>query len=518
MQLGSGAGSSYPNAIDSRQVYVNGPTPAPDSDSRVDAELVNDSLATLLALETVLGANPNGTYGSVAARLNAFLPGGGGLPGVFTFTNALTVAIPGTMHNVGQAALLFHLYDANVPANAMAVGSYQIEVDPATYDVFLTFATPTSGLIAIGATGPLYLASFTSTSTVSVLGTTHQLGTSDLLFQVYDNATPRHNAIQPGALTVHPTTHDVVCTFGMPLSGVLVLSAGSPTYALSFTNVSTLAIPGSVHLLGTRAILFQFYDAATPRAAMGEPGVTVNPTTFDMHVTFVTPTSGRLVLAPASTVTGQEFEIRDAGVVNVNAVRMRSLAGNLHLQAGLAQHVYFEDKLGASKMTLETITGLLGIGTSVPTHQLELSTGDAVKLGGGPWNAPSDVRQKEDIRPFTEGLEALLQLEPVRFRYNGLGGLPRTTQEFVGLVAQQVQTILPSMIQRRRGRLRPEDEDTDLLTLDLNPLVYLLINAVKALYALVLEGRQQRRRLEQQMALLAGRCEALTAPRTEEES
>src|SRR5262245_44851791 len=135
MQLGSGAGTSWPNAIDSRQTYVNGSSPAPDSDSRVDAELVNDLLATVVALETGLGANPNGTYGSVAARLNAFLPGGGGMPGVFTFTNALTVAIPGTMHNVGQAALLYRLYDANVPANAMQPGTYQVAVDANTYDV-----------------------------------------------------------------------------------------------------------------------------------------------------------------------------------------------------------------------------------------------------------------------------------------------------------------------------------------------------------------------------------------------
>src|SRR5262245_29522843 len=196
MQLGSGNGTSWPQAIDRRQTYVNGPTPAPDSNSRVDAELLNDLLASVVSLESGLGANPNGTYGSVAARLNAFLPGGGGMPGVFTFTNATTVAIPGTMHNVGQAALLFRLYDANVPANAMAPGSYQVQVSSATYDVTVTFSVPTSGLIALGATGPLYIANFTSATSVSVLGTTHQLGTSDLQFQVYDNASPR-NAMAP---------------------------------------------------------------------------------------------------------------------------------------------------------------------------------------------------------------------------------------------------------------------------------------------------------------------------------
>src|SRR5262249_35876329 len=207
-----------------------------------------------------------------------------------TFTEATTVAVAGTQHNVGQAAMLFRLYDAQIPAHAMAAGSFILSVADSSYDVTLSFSVAVSGSLALGATSPLYIATFTNATTVTILGTVHQLGTSDLLFQCYDAASPRH-AQGVGSLTVHPTTHDVVVGFVTATSGILVLAAGGPTYATNFTSVTTVAIPGSVHQLGTAALLWQVYDGATPRAALGDPGCTVNPNTYDVVYTFTTPTS-----------------------------------------------------------------------------------------------------------------------------------------------------------------------------------------------------------------------------------
>lgn len=69
-QLGSGNGSDYPDSIDTTQTWVNVPGAAPDSASRVDAELVNDFAVAILALQTALGANPEGAFASVRARLD----------------------------------------------------------------------------------------------------------------------------------------------------------------------------------------------------------------------------------------------------------------------------------------------------------------------------------------------------------------------------------------------------------------------------------------------------------------
>jgi hypothetical protein len=517
-QLGAGLVGvgqvSYPSVIDSHQTFVNGSSPGPDSASRIDAELIMDILKTLVAIETILGANPQGVFASLAARLNQVFPGGGGVPGVVTFTAATSVAIPGAAHNVGQAALLWQLYDAQIPAHAMDPGSVTMQVDPLTYDVYLTFVTPTSGFIALGATSPIYLASFTNTTSFSVPGTTHQLGTPDLLFQVYDNGSPRRTAMEPGALTVNATTNNVLLTFTTPQSGLLVLAAGSPGYATNITLTTppyTTTITGATHQLGTKALFFQTYTTATPRVAVGDPQVTVNPTTFDITITFSASFTGRMVFGAAATLSGHEFDIRDAGVINSSAVRIRSLLGNLYLQAGLGEHIYLQDKLGASKVTVDTAATRVGIGTTAPAATLQLGTGSAIKPGGGPWDAPSDVRQKEGVRPFEDGkdLELLMQLEAVWFRYNGLGGTPRSEEEYVGFVAQALQTVAPYMVRSRPGQLTPDGPATALLSVNATALPYLLLNGVKTLHARLREEAGARAQLQATVATLETRLQRL---------
>ena len=67
--LGEGLGSSYPTELDEILTYQDDPDPLPDSDSRVDAALVNDILIAVKALEDELGVSPKGSAQTVAARL-----------------------------------------------------------------------------------------------------------------------------------------------------------------------------------------------------------------------------------------------------------------------------------------------------------------------------------------------------------------------------------------------------------------------------------------------------------------
>lgn len=73
MQLGSGNGTSYPTAVDTRQTWVNVAGAAPDSASRVDAELVNDFAAAIVAIQAELGVEVSGAYGTLRARLDALV-------------------------------------------------------------------------------------------------------------------------------------------------------------------------------------------------------------------------------------------------------------------------------------------------------------------------------------------------------------------------------------------------------------------------------------------------------------
>src|SRR4029450_8948720 len=153
----------------------------------------------------------------------------------------------------------------------------------------------------------------------------------------------------------------------------------------------------------------------------------------------------------------------------------------------------------------------------VPSHLLELGIRDAVMPGGGSWLAPSSAVLKEDVTPFADGLDAVLRLEPVRYRYNGLGGLEQARgEEYIGLEAEAVETHAPYLVRGIARQLRPEDRSpTPLLAIDPSALPYMLVNAVKTLQAELVAAREAHARLEQQVQDLARRLDAL-APSTAE--
>jgi hypothetical protein len=96
----------------------------------------------------------------------------------------------------------------------------------------------------------------------------------------------------------------------------------------------------------------------------------------------------------------------------------------------------------------------------------------------GTWAAISDPRTKENMQPWSQGLEAVLALNPITFNYNGKGGTSDDGQTHLGLDAAEVQAVLPDLVLTR------ESEDVpDLLSVDLGKLVFPLINCIKELHA-----------------------------------
>jgi hypothetical protein len=69
-----------------------------------------------------------------------------------------------------------------------------------------------------------YATTFSGLTTLTVPGTTHQLGTADLLVAVYNTANPAE-VVEPDSVEVNPTTYNVTVNFATAQSGTLVLSA-----------------------------------------------------------------------------------------------------------------------------------------------------------------------------------------------------------------------------------------------------------------------------------------------------
>lgn len=131
--------------------------------------------------------------------------------------------------------------------------------------------------------------------------------------------------------------------------------------------------------------------------------------------------------------------------------------------------------------------------------------GSGLKPGGGSWTDSSDARIKDVLSDYTQGLSEIVQLQPRNFRYRGNEQLisrrhrdapddaempepdesPHATvmdREFIGLVAQEAETLFPEMVSRVCALIDGEEVD-DMRVLDTTPLTYAMINAFKELDA-----------------------------------
>lgn len=153
-------------------------------------------------------------------------------------------------------------------------------------------------------------------------------------------------------------------------------------------------------------------------------------------------------------------------------------------------HTYFRSSDGSSTWNRMIITasGLVGINTDFPTAVLTVY-GAANKPGGGSWSVYSDKRSKENIVEYNRGLNELLQLSPVFFNYKKEFGWG--TKTYVGLLAQDVETIIPDMVTEKNI-----EGIEDFKEIDPNEITYLLINAVKEQQLQIDELKRLNEKLE----------------------
>jgi Chaperone of endosialidase len=110
------------------------------------------------------------------------------------------------------------------------------------------------------------------------------------------------------------------------------------------------------------------------------------------------------------------------------------------------------------------------------THTLYCN-GTAAKPGGGSWTATSDVRLKENVQPFTEGLDEVMQIDPVTYHYIAATGHDTQVQH-VGVIAQQLQSVAPAMVAENPMELQ-DGTTGNYLSVDPSAFTYMLINGMK---------------------------------------
>lgn len=127
---------------------------------------------------------------------------------------------------------------------------------------------------------------------------------------------------------------------------------------------------------------------------------------------------------------------------------------------------------------------------------------NAYKPGGGSWLNGSDARIKDVQGDYADGLDKLLGLQPKTYQLKGNdqppeGGMAPLAlgRSYVGLIAQEAETVMPSLVEQRPGWIDGQ-EVADFRVLDTSELTFTLINAVKELSAKLDEANARIAALE----------------------
>ena len=216
--------------------------------------------------------------------------------------------------------------------------------------------------------------------------------------------------------------------------------------------LSTLDVNGTANIAGALTVTGNILPNADDTYDLGS-------SSLRWKDIYLGPTSLHIASTIAETQTARDWKL---GIEEANGAS----EGFLRLQEGSNQIMAFDP------------LGNVGIGTTAPTYQLELSTDSAAKPTSNAWTVVSDARLKENILAFSDGLSILNQINPVNYTLNGKAGTPAGAQG-IGVIAQDVMNIIPYTVKTFNGNL--DGTDTQLYSFNSSALTFVTINAVKEL-------------------------------------
>jgi hypothetical protein len=123
-------------------------------------------------------------------------------------------------------------------------------------------------------------------------------------------------------------------------------------------------------------------------------------------------------------------------------------------------------------------------------------------MGGGSWLNFSDERLKIRGGVFDAGLNEILKLNPIRYRYNKDNplGIP-DEGEHIGLSAQEVQKVIPEAVTKN---------SKGYLMLNNDPVLWAMLNAIKEQQKTIEELKKKTSEIDELKAQIEGLKAKLT--------
>jgi len=139
-------------------------------------------------------------------------------------------------------------------------------------------------------------------------------------------------------------------------------------------------------------------------------------------------------------------------------------------------YVQAYDRDASQYKDLQVGANSVGIGTgSLPSSFKLTVNGTAAKPGGGSWSTFSDARLKDVIAEYEYGLDEIMSIRPVIYRYKEDNDLQiASDSEYVGVIAQEIEEIIPEAV---------EENASGHLMVNGDSINYAMLNAIKMLKA-----------------------------------
>lgn len=123
---------------------------------------------------------------------------------------------------------------------------------------------------------------------------------------------------------------------------------------------------------------------------------------------------------------------------------------------------------------------------------VELNGESGTVYAGQPLQSLSDERCKENITSITGALETVSQLRGVRFRWRGMDAADTDQARHIGMIAQEVEQVVPEVVGQRDGRL----------TMSYAGLVPVLVDAINEQQVTIKAQAELLATLEQRLSAL----------------
>ncbi|MEK9150426.1 MAG: tail fiber domain-containing protein, partial [Candidatus Desantisbacteria bacterium] len=340
-----------------------------------------------------------------------------------------------------------------------------------------------SGFVGIGTTTPtstLHLIGSSTLEQSSALGagvTAHTINASSGT----NNATSLALDVRAGGssrLNVNASTGFVGIGIAAPLSQLHVVSPETAIATFRGVNASQLDIIDSA----TQTI-FDFSNRPLQIKFNGSPHLTMD-TAGKVGIGTTSPNSPLHVVGNLSVSGNGATNGGMPGMAQITTGGASPFLNRLTYGTDGTGYKFAISKNQAGTVTDQLIiqdNGFVGIGTTTPGFQLTLSTDSAAKPTSNTWTISSDARIKKDVVDFKDGLEKLLSINPVIYKYNGLGGIGYDDdKEHIGIIAQELEKTLPYMVETGKGNIDGQIVD-DFKSYQGHALAFITINAIKEL-------------------------------------